>query len=211
MADIFELFKQIGAVRPTLPAGPAEYIVACLGNPGRQYENTRHNVGFIAADVIAEKRGFKIDRLRFQSLTGECMISGKKVLFLKPSTFMNLSGQAVVEAMNFYKVPIERVIVIHDDVALPPGRLRVRAHGSHGGHNGLKNIIYLTGKNAFPRIKIGVGEKPYPDYDMADWVLSTPNADDRRLIEQSILKTDDIVALLVAGNLNEAMNRYNGA
>ncbi len=211
MADIFELFKQIGANKPALPAGPAEYIVACLGNPGRQYENTRHNVGFIAADIIAEKRGFKMDRLRFQSLTGECMVSGKKVLFLKPSTFMNLSGQAVVEAMNFYKVPIERVIIIHDDVALPPGRLRVRPTGSHGGHNGLRNIIALTGKENFPRIKIGVGDKPHPDYDMADWVLSVPEAEDRKLIEQAILKTDDIVELLVAGRLNDAMNRYNGA
>lgn len=211
MADIFELFKQIGANKPALPAGPAEYIVACLGNPGRQYENTRHNVGFIAADIIAEKRGFKIDRLRFQSLTGECMVSGKKVLFLKPSTFMNLSGQAVVEAMNFYKVPIERVIVMHDDVALAPGRLRVRPHGSHGGHNGLRNIIALTGKESFPRIKIGVGDKPHPDYDMADWVLGVPGAEDRKLIEQAILKTNDIVELLVAGKLNDAMNRYNGA
>ncbi|MFV0498351.1 MAG: aminoacyl-tRNA hydrolase [Candidatus Fimivivens sp.] len=211
MADIFELFKQIRSDKANRSTGSVEYIVACLGNPGRQYENTRHNVGFIAADVIAEKWGFKMDRLKFQSLTGECMVSGKKVLFLKPSTFMNLSGQAVIEAMNFYKVPIERVIVIHDDVTLAPGRLRIRPHGSHGGHNGLKNIIYLTGKDTFPRIKIGVGEKPSPEYDMADWVLGVPPMEARKLIEQAILKTDDIVELLVDGKLGDAMNRYNGA
>lgn len=211
MADIFELFKQISNQKTTVPTGPVEYIVACLGNPGKQYENTRHNVGFITADQISEKHNFKIDRLRFQSLTGECLISGKKVLFLKPSTFMNLSGQAVVEAMNFYKVPIEHVIVVHDDVSLAPGRLRVRPHGSHGGHNGLKNIIYLTGKDTFPRIKIGVGDKPHPDYDMADWVLGVPDAQDRKLIEQSILKVNDVIELLVDDKLNDAMNRYNGA
>ena len=211
MADLSELFKLISKPKDNLPAGAAEYIVACLGNPGKQYENTRHNVGFITADQIAEKRGFKIDRLRFQSLTGEVMIAGKKVLFLKPSTFMNLSGQAVVEAMNFYKIPIEKVIVIHDDVTLAPGRLRIRQKGSDGGHNGLKNIIYLSGKNTFPRIKIGVGDKPHPDYDMADWVLGVPNADDRKLIEEAILKINDAVELIVKGDLNEAMNRYNRA
>ena len=211
MADISELFKLISKPKTTLPAGPVEYIVACLGNPGKQYENTRHNVGFITADKIAEKRGFKIDRLRFQSLTGEVMIAGKKVLFLKPSTFMNLSGQAVVEAMNFYKVPIEKVLVIHDDVSLAPGRLRIRQKGSDGGHNGLKNIIYLSGKNTFPRIKIGVGDKPHPDYDMADWVLGVPNADDRKLIEEAILKIDEIVELIVGDKFNEAMNRFNKA
>lgn len=210
MADISELFKLIGSSKPAA-TGPVEYMVVCLGNPGRQYENTRHNVGFIAADIIAEKRGFKIDKLRFQSLTGECMIAGKRVLFIKPTTFMNLSGQAVLEAMNFYKLPIENVIVIHDDVSLAPGRLRIRAKGSHGGHNGLKNIIYLTGKDTFPRIKIGVGDKPRPDYDMADWVLGVPEADDRKLIEQAILKTNDIVELIIGGRLNDAMNRYNGA
>ena len=211
MADISELFKLISKPKNTLPAGPVEYIVTCLGNPGKQYENTRHNVGFITADKIAEKRGFKIDRLRFQSLTGEVMIAGKKVLFLKPSTFMNLSGQAVVEAMNFYKVPIEKVIVIHDDVSLAPGRLRIRQKGSDGGHNGLKNIIYLSGKNTFPRVKIGVGDKPHPDYDMADWVLGVPNADDRKLIEEAILKIDEIVELIVSDKFNEAMNRFNKA
>jgi len=211
MADISDLFKLISKPKSALPAGRVEYIVACLGNPGKQYENTRHNVGFITADQIAEKRNFKIDRLRFQSLTGEVMIAGKKVLFLKPSTYMNLSGQAVVEAMNFYKIPIEKVIVIHDDVSLAPGRLRIRQKGSDGGHNGLKNIIYLTGKNTFPRVKIGVGDKPHPDYDMADWVLGVPSAEDRKLIEQAILKIDEIIELIVSDKFNDAMNRFNKA
>ena len=211
MADLFTLFKQIAQDRAPAPAGPVEWIVAGLGNPGAKYENTRHNVGFLSLDRMAEKLGFRIDRLRFQSLTGEAMIEGRRVLFLKPATFMNLSGQAVVEAMNLYKVPVERVIVIHDDVSLSPGRLRIRQKGSDGGHNGLKNIIYLTGKNTFPRIKIGVGEKPHPDYDMADWVLGVPDAGDRKLIEQAIDKCGGIVPLLVAGRLDEAMNRYNGA
>ena len=145
MADLFTLFKQIAQDRAPAPAGPVEWIVAGLGNPGAKYENTRHNVGFLTLDRMAGKLGFRIDRLRFQSLTGEAMIEGRRVLFLKPATFMNLSGQAVVEAMNFYKVPVERVIVIHDDVSLAPGRLRIRQKGSDGGHNGLKNIIYLTG------------------------------------------------------------------
>ena len=139
------------------------------------------------------------------------MVGEHRVLFLKPTTFMNLSGQAVVEAMNFYKIPIERVLVIHDDVSLAPGRLRIRAKGSDGGHNGLKNIIYLTGKNTFPRIKIGVGEKPHPDYDMADWVLGVPQEDDRKRIEQAIDKCGDILPLIVSGKLADAMNRYNGA
>ena len=210
MADISELFKLISKPKNTLPAGPVEYIVACLGNPGKQYENTRHNVGFITADKIAEKRGFKIDRLRFQSLTGEVMIAGKKVLFLKPSTFMNLSGQAVVEAMNFYKVPIEKVIVIHDDVSLAPGRLRIRQKGSDGGHNGLKNIIYLSGKNTFPRVKIGVGDKPHPDYDMADWVLGDIPEKEWKTFEESLARSADAVELMLAGDIERAMNQYNG-
>ncbi|MEG2174169.1 MAG: aminoacyl-tRNA hydrolase [Oscillospiraceae bacterium] len=208
MSDIFQLFQKIKTT--TAPsAGPVDCIVACLGNPGRQYENTRHNVGFLVADYVSENRKFAIDRMRFQSLTGECIIQGKKALFLKPSTFMNLSGQAVVAAMQFYKIPVERLIVVHDDVSLEPGRLRIRPHGSDGGHNGLKNIISLTGSHQFPRIKIGVGAKPHPDYDMADWVLSVPCAEDRKRIEEAVARANDALALLVEGQVAEAMNRYN--
>lgn len=199
----------IGRQNPALPQGPVEYIVAGLGNPGRQYENSRHNVGFIALDKIAAQRGFKIDRLRFKSLTGECMIDGKKTLFIKPSTFMNLSGEAVSEALSFYKLPIERLLVIHDDISLEPGKLRIRQKGSHGGHNGLKNIILLTGSDSFARVKIGVGEKPAPEYDLADWVLGVPPAEERKLIEEALLNINDIIELWIEGKTDKAMNKYN--
>ncbi len=210
MADIFELFKQIGAKSAESAAtGPVEWIVACLGNPGAQYDGTRHNVGFAVADYCAKKRGFSMTKLRFQALTGVCMIAGRRVLFLKPSTFMNLSGQSVTAAMQFYKISVEKVLVIHDDVSMAPGRLRIRGKGSAGGHNGLKNIIYLTGKDTFPRIKIGVGEKPHPDYDMADWVLSRPNAEDRAKIEEAIVRANDALDLILADDLDGAMSRFN--
>ena len=210
MADIFELFERIKKKDfASVPAGPVEWIVACLGNPGSQYDGTRHNVGFAAADYCARERGFSIQKLKFQALCGECMIGGKKVLFLKPSTYMNLSGQSVVAAMQFHKVPIERAIVIHDDVSMAPGRLRIRKKGSAGGHNGLKNIIYLTGKDTFPRIKIAVGEKPHPDYDMADWVLSRPNDEDRKLIENAIINANKALDLIIADDIDGAMSRFN--
>ena len=209
MSDIFDLFKKISTGSDTPLTGPVEWIVACLGNPGMQYDGTRHNVGFAAADYIARERKFDIKKLQFQSQTGECRIAGQRVLFLKPSTFMNLSGQAVVAAMQFYKLPIERVIVIHDDVSLAPGKMRIRLKGSAGGHNGLKNIIYLSGKDTFPRIKIGVGQKPRPDYDMADWVLSRPCDEDRHKIENAIVNADKALEMIIAGDPNAAMSRYN--
>lgn len=204
-----ELFRSLHK-KEAVPVGPVEYIVACLGNPGAQYEGTRHNAGFLAADRISEKRGFQIDRLKFKSLTGDCVIAGKRCLFLKPSTFMNLSGQAVTEAMAFYKIPADRLIVIFDDISLPPGKLRIRAKGSDGGHNGIKNIIYLTGKDSFPRIKIGVGQKPRPDYDLADWVLSRPDQEDMKLILQAAERTDGALEVMIGESVAAAMNRYNG-
>ena len=209
MSDIFELFRKLSP--PTTPTGPVDCIVACLGNPGPKYENTRHNVGFVTADYIAEKRGFRIDRLKFEALTGECIISGRRTLFLKPSTFMNLSGRSVAAAMNFYKLPPERVVVICDDISLAPGRIRIRPHGSAGGHNGLKNIIYLTNSDQFSRIRVGVGAKPSPEYDLVDWVLGVPSAEDRKLIEDAIRRVDESLDLVVAGEIEKAMNRYNKA
>ena len=209
MADIFDLFKKIETPRGPVATGPVEWILACLGNPGAQYDGTRHNVGFAAADYMSRERGFSIKKLQFQSLCGDVMIAGKRVLVLKPSTYMNLSGQAVTAAMQFYKIPIERVLVIHDDVSLAAGRLRIRAKGSDGGHNGLKNIIYLSGKNTFPRIKVGVGQKPHPDYDMADWVLSRPSDEDRAKIEDAIRAADKAVDLIIGGSIEEAMSKYN--
>lgn len=149
-----------------------EYLVVGLGNPTIKYQLTRHNVGFLAVDYIANKLDFKIDRMKFNALVGEGEISNKRCLFMKPNTFMNNSGEAVVEAMRFYKIPIENVVVIFDDISLPLAKLRVRQKGSAGGHNGIKSIIQLSGSENFPRIKVGIGEKPHKDFELADWVLS---------------------------------------
>ena len=148
--------------------GGAEWLLVGLGNPGTQYENTRHNVGFLVADELAERQNAPIQRLKFKALTNLLTISGEKVLVMKPVTYMNLSGEAVRQAVDFYKIPPERVLVVSDDTALAVGRLRIRKGGSAGGHNGLKNIIQHLGTDQFPRVRVGVGEKPHPDYDMAD-------------------------------------------
>ena len=186
-----------------------DYIVVGLGNPGREYENTRHNCGFDAIDKIADKYGCDMKKLRFKSLTGECRISGSKCLLMKPSTFMNLSGQAVVQAMNFYKVEPEQVIVIFDDISLDVGKMRIRQKGSDGGHNGMKNIIYLCGSDKFPRIKLGVGKKPHPEYDLKDWVLGKFSQSDRKLIEEVLDNTVEAVELMVADRTSDAMQKFN--
>ena len=157
--SIFDIFDQINKNKAPEPTGPVEYIIAGLGNPGAQYENTRHNAGFMTVDTLAAKHGFEIKRLKFKSLTADVTIAGKRCLVMKPSTFMNNSGEAIVEAMNFYKIPIENVIICYDDISLDPGKIRIRRKGSDGGHNGIKSIIYLTGSQDFPRIKVGVGQK----------------------------------------------------
>lgn len=175
MADIFELFRRISG--ESAPVGGISWLVVGLGNPGDAYRSTRHNAGFMAIDEIARALKVSVDRARFHALTGEATVGTVRVLLMKPMTMMNLSGQAVGEAARFYKLPPERVLVFSDDITLAPGRLRVRAKGSAGGHNGLKSIIEQLGSDAFPRIRMGVGEKPHPDMDLADWVLSdfTPN------------------------------------
>ncbi len=202
------MFKNIFA-RSAEPAGPVEYIVAGLGNPGGKYEGTRHNAGFMALDYIAEKAGARVDRIRFKGLTGTAVIGGKKVLLLKPSTYMNLSGQSVTEAMAFYKLPPEKVIVLFDDVSLEPGRMRIRMKGSDGGQNGMKNIIYLSGSDHFPRIKLGTGAKPNPQWDLADWVLSKLTEADRKALYEAIDHANSSVELMVRGDAAEAMNKYN--
>ncbi|MGX8701249.1 MULTISPECIES: aminoacyl-tRNA hydrolase [unclassified Caproiciproducens] len=202
------MFKNIFA-RSAEPAGPVEYIVAGLGNPGGKYEGTRHNAGFMALDYIAEKAGARVDRVRFKGLTGTAVIGGKKVLLLKPSTYMNLSGQSVTEAMAFYKLPPEKVIVLFDDVSLEPGRMRIRMKGSDGGQNGMKNIIYLSGSDRFPRIKLGTGAKPNPQWDLADWVLSKLTEADRKALYEAIGHASSSVELMVRGDAAEAMNKYN--
>lgn len=201
---IFDRFKTSGA-----PSGSVEYIIAALGNPGSKYLDTRHNAGFIAADMLAEKHGFKINRLKFKSLCGDVMLEGKRCLVIKPQTFMNLSGQAVTEAMRFYKIPPERTIILFDDVSLEPSRIRIRRKGSDGGHNGMKNIIYLSGSDQFPRIKIGVGKKPSPEYNLADWVLSRFTEKEIPLIREAAQNACECLKLIVAGDTDGAMGLYN--
>lgn len=200
---MFKLF-----LNTTLP-GSVEYIIAGLGNPGKEYEKTRHNAGFMAIDMLAEKLGASIKKIKFKGLCGEAMIANKKVLLLKPSTFMNLSGQSITEAMRFYKVPPEKVIIMFDDISLEPGKLRIRRKGSDGGHNGMKNIIYLSGSDAFPRIKLGVGAKPDPRYPLADWVLSKFTNEQYKEMLSSCEKAADACSYIVAEDIDKAMNLYN--
>lgn len=207
--SIFDKFKAISRQEEALPAGPVEYLIVGLGNPGEQYAFTRHNTGFMVVDAMAERLGKDIKKLKFKSLCSDVSISGKHCLLMKPTTFMNNSGQAVTEAMNFYKLDIEHVIVIYDDISLEPGCLRIRRKGSDGGHNGIKSIIYLTGENTFPRIKMGVGKKPHPKFDLADWVLSRFNNDDMEKIHETCKNACDCIELMVAGKTDEAMNKYN--
>ena len=189
--------------------GGAEWIVAFLGNPGLKYNGTRHNAGFMAADAMEKKLGVSINKMRFKALTQTADIGGKKVLLMKPQTYMNLSGDAIVQAANFYKVPPERVIVVSDETALPIGRLRIRRGGSAGGHNGLKSVIARLGTDQFPRIRLGVGDKPHPDYDMADWVLSAFKGQDAADMELVAKKADDAVEGYITEGADRAMNRFN--
>ena len=191
------------------PTGPIEYIIVGLSNPGRQYENTRHNAGFICMDYLADQLGVKVNKIKFKSATGTAEIGGKNCLLLKPSTFMNLSGQAVTEAMRFYKIPPERTVILFDDISLDTGKMRVRRKGSDGGQKGMQNIIYLSGSQDFPRIKIGIGKKPHEDYELKDWVLSRFTDQDKKAIMEILPNVKDAVELIVDGKIDEAMNRYN--
>lgn len=189
--------------------GGAEWIVAFLGNPGLKYNGTRHNAGFMAADAMEKKLGVSINKMRFKALTQTADIGGKKVLLMKPQTYMNLSGDAIAQAANFYKVPPERVIVVSDETALPIGRLRIRRGGSAGGHNGLKSVIARLGTDQFPRIRLGVGDKPHPDYDMADWVLSAFKGQDAADMELVAKKPADAVECYITEGADRAMNKFN--
>lgn len=190
-------------------AGPVEWLVVGLGNPGSKYEWTRHNMGFLVVDELAERLSIPVQRLKFKALTNTAVLGGKSVLLMKPTTYMNLSGEAVGQAARFYKIPPERVLVISDDVALPQGKLRVRRSGSAGGHNGLKNIISHLGTDQFPRIKVGVGQKPSPDSDMVNWVLGTFTGQDRKVMEETICRAADAVTVLLQHGIDQAMASYN--
>ena len=190
-------------------AGP-EWLVVGLGNPGEKYENTRHNVGFLTVEELADRAGVPVQKLKHRALTNTAEVGGARVLLMKPVTYMNLSGEAVGEAARFYKIPPDHVLVISDDVSLPIGKLRVRRGGSAGGHNGLKSIIQHLGTDQFPRVKIGVGEKPHPDYDMADWVLSKFTGEDLKTITEAVKRAADAAACVVKDGPDKAMNRFNG-
>ncbi len=194
------LFKRTSAI---------EFLIVGLGNPGRQYEQSHHNAGFLALDYLAEQLNCPVTRAKFQALTGQAQLAGHRVLLMKPQTYMNLSGNAVGAAARFYHLEPAQVLVLYDDIALAPGRLRIRPSGSAGGHNGIKSIIAALGSQEFPRIRIGVGERRGGEADLADFVLSEFSAADRKEI---FARFDDICAaasLIVEGKIGEAMNRYN--
>ncbi len=206
MANIFDLFKKIEGGST---AAPVSAIVVGLGNPGKEYERTRHNVGFVAVDYIAERLGIKIDRAKYHALVAEAEIGNKRVLLMKPTTYMNNSGVAVAEAASFYKIPPESVVVLHDEISFEPGKMRLRRKGSAGGHNGLKSIIAHLGSEDFPRIKIGVGQKPNPEYDLADWVLGRMPEADAKLLGARLGDIEDSVRLILEGKIDDAMSKYS--
>ena len=207
--SIADIFKKLESERTPAPQGAVEYIICGLGNPGTQYEGTRHNIGFMTIDTLCEKYKLDCKKLRFKSLTCDAMIYGKRCLIMKPTTFMNNSGEAVTEAMSFYKIPPERTIIVFDDISLEPGKLRIRRKGSDGGHNGIKSIIYLSGSDMFPRIKMGVGAKPHPDYNLADWVLGHFKKEQAEALETAMDNAVSSIELMVGGKMNEAMNKFN--
>lgn len=190
-------------------AGGVSWLLVCLGNPGDKYENTRHNVGYMVADEVAERQKKPIQRLKFRALTNIFTISGEKVLVMKPITYMNLSGEAVRQAADFYKISPDRVLVVSDDTALPVGRLRIRVKGSAGGHNGLKNIIQHLGTDQFPRLRVGVGEKPHPDYDLADWVLGKFAGEDKKTIDDAVRRAADAIECILAEGIDRGMGKFN--
>lgn len=187
------------------------WLIVGLGNPGKQYEHTRHNAGFRAMDVLSEKLGCKIDKLKFQGLYAQANYNGKKLYLLKPQTFMNLSGRSVVQLSAYYQIPPQRIIVLFDDISLEPGRLRVRADGSAGGHNGIKSIIAEVGSQEFPRVKIGVGAKAHAEQDLADWVLSGFSANEEKALSSALERAADAALCIIDRGIPETANRYNGS
>ena len=190
-------------------SGSPEFLIVGLGNPGREYEYTRHNTGFLTLDRVCVEYNTEIKKLKYKALMGDTVIGGHRCLLVKPQTFMNNSGEAVREFAAFYKIPPEKIIVIFEDISLPCGKLRIRRKGSDGGHNGIKSIIYHLNSDNFPRIKIGVGEKPHPDYNLADWVLSTFSKSEMEELMKAIQKAVDVLPDMLEGNIDKAMNKAN--
>lgn len=207
MGNIFDIFDRLQKEREALP--PVTFLLVGLGNPGQKYERTRHNAGFIAADHIAAKCGVKVDRSKYHALICELNLGGARGIIMKPETFMNNSGVAVAEAARFYNIPPERIIVLHDEISFDPGIFRIRRKGSAGGHNGLKSIIEHVGSQDFPRLKLGVGQKPNPEYDLADWVLGKFPEDDLAKLRSRLDDVYSAVELIIKGDIDTAMNRYS--
>ena len=187
------------------------WLIAGLGNPGREYERSRHNTGFRAIDILAESLNCRIDKAKFQGLYGQCTYGGRKLMLLKPQTYMNLSGKSVLALSAYFHIPPQNIIVMFDDISLEPGRLRIRGNGSAGGHNGIKSIIAELGSQDFPRVKIGVGAKPHPEMDLADWVLGSFSAKDEKAMAVSLKNAADAALSIVEKGVSESANRYNGS
>lgn len=203
---LFEKLKALSEQsQPTRP----EFIIAGLGNPGVAYESTRHNAGFLAIDALEKKYSFTPNEHKFNAVCNRAVIGGKSCLIMRPQTFMNKSGEAISDAMDFYEIDPENIIVIYDDISLDVGAMRIRRKGSAGGHNGMKSIIALCGTQDFPRVKIGIGAKPHPDYDLADWVLSRFSDEDMKKLSEVFNHTAEAVELIIKGETGEAMNRFN--
>lgn len=186
-----------------------QWLLVCLGNPGRDYENTRHNIGFMAAAELSRREGVKFNKLRYRALTGEIRVGSQRVLVIQPQTYMNLSGESVKMAGGFYKIPPDHVLVISDDVALPLGKLRIRAGGSAGGHNGLKNIIAHLGTDQFPRVRVGVGAPAHPDHEMIDWVIGRFTPQEKKTVDEAVGRAVDAALCIMEKGVPEAQNRFN--
>ena len=206
--SIFDVFDRISANSQNA-RGKIEYVIAGLGNPGLEYENTRHNAGFIVLDMLARQCGEEINRMQFKGRTADVMLGDKRCLLLKPTTYMNNSGESIVQALEFYKLAVSSLIVVCDDISLDVGRLRIRRKGSHGGHNGLRSICELTGSDSYERIKMGVGKKPHPDYDLAKWVLGKFGKEDMEKLNTAAENACECIKLMVQGKTDQAMNKYN--
>ncbi len=202
---MLDLLKKLESINSTA----VEYIIVGLGNPGKEYAHTRHNAGFIAIDKLAEKYGCSITKMKYKALIADCTIAGKRALLMKPQTFMNLSGEAVTQAMSFYKIPPENVIVMFDDISLAVGKMRIRRKGSDGGQKGMRSIIELSGSQNFPRIKIGIGERPNPKWQLADWVLSRFTSDELKTLDEVAEKACGAVECILSNDIDKAMAQYN--
>lgn len=204
-----EIFERLKLNKKPAPAGKVEWLIVGLGNPGAKYAATRHNAGFIAVDRLAQREQFDIKKIKFKSLIGDTVLCGKRCIVMKPSTFMNNSGEAVGECVSFYKIEPENLLVIFDDINFDAGVMRIRKKGSDGGHNGMKSIIYHLNSDEFPRIRLGIGSKPNPDYDLANWVLSNFSESEKEAFEGAADKAVEAIKLIVSGEIDTAMNKFN--